>query len=164
MPQRNIRSILIALAVLAIAVVPGSGLAQTDPPAEATPQVEPIEWDQAQVTSIAKELAAAVRDLRDAFRREGSPSREQMQSRAYNQLMDNLRLIRSETAHLARELEASKGHDETFPVFRRIGMLVRDAQRLTPRLFIQESVQQRIDPARALWDKLQPYYGNAPPA
>jgi hypothetical protein len=87
-----------------------------------------------------------------------------MQGRAHHQMRDDLRMIRNETAHLARELEAGKGREETLSSFRRIGMLVRDAQRLAPRLFIQEPVQQRIDTARKHWDQLQPYYGDVSPA
>ncbi|UCE85394.1 MAG: hypothetical protein JSU66_13780 [Deltaproteobacteria bacterium] len=163
MPERTIRSTLIALAALAAAVLTSAALAQTEPAAEAAPQAETMEWDQVQATSIARQLADAVKDLRAAFRREGPPGREQMQSRAHHQMRDDLRMIRNETAFLARELEAGKGRDETTPAFRRIGMLVRDAQRLAPRLFIQEPVQQKIDVARTYWDQLQPYYGETPP-
>ena len=81
------------------------------------------EWNQEEVTAIAKQLAGSVKDLRAAFRREGSPTREHMQGRAHHQMRDDLRLIRNETAHLARELEAGKGSDETLPIVRRLGML-----------------------------------------
>ena len=148
---RKTASALAGIAFLAIALGPARA-------EETAASAGEKEWNQEEVTAIAKELASSVSDLRAAFRRQGSPTREQMQGRAHHQMVDDLRLIRNETAHLARQLEAGKGRDETLPIFRRLGMLVRNAQAVAPRLFLQQPVMEKIAAARKFWDQLRPYY------
>jgi hypothetical protein len=128
---------------------------------------EPIAWDQSRVSELASQLQEAVKGLRDSARKQGRPTGGSGQVRAYNRLLDRLRLIEAESRHLAASLGGGAGRDETEPVFERLDLLRRDAAEEARRLFMTKPLMDRIETARGVLEELRPYYqgpGQAPPS
>ncbi|MBW2316464.1 MAG: hypothetical protein JRH10_20055 [Deltaproteobacteria bacterium] len=147
----NLVTRLACIASLAVAGVAGAA------PQEAG-EAPATAWDQAKVTALAGELSAAVKGIRTAVRQTGSPSIGSMQSRHFHQFKDKLRLIESESRHLASELAEGQGLEPTLPAYRHLRLLVRDARELARSLFIGKQTQDRIDVGRAKLDALAAYY------
>jgi hypothetical protein len=120
---------------------------------------EEIEWDQEKVTTLASDLAGAVKDLRKSFRDDRAPSIASGQARSRYRLLDLLRLIESESKVLARQLAAGKGRDETLPVFERINEMRRKAAEDARRMFLPQGTVDKIEAAREVLTQLSPYYG-----
>ncbi len=128
------------------------------PSPDPLPVREPLAWDQANVTALAWQLHEAVVDLREQVRRQPPLGIASGQDRGRHQLLDLLRLLRTESRHLARELEAGQGHDPTYPVYQRIQEMRRAAALRARRQFITEPVMQRIEQAREILIELGRYY------
>ena len=141
--------------IAALVLAPALAGAQPEETEESPPTVE---WDQTHVTALAQELAASLKDIRQALRQQGEPGVASMQSKAYHQLGDELRLLESESKQLARALEAGGGHDETLPIYQRMQRTIRDAREEARRQAIPLPTQERIDAGRAILDKLDHYY------
>ncbi len=143
---------------LAVALVgsPGAGLAGHH---EKTAEVhEPIAWDQARVTDQAGEFAAAAKKVRRTARRLGNPSVATMKARTHHAFMDSLRLIESESRHLASELASGEGLDATLSIYRRLRTLIRDAREQARKLPIPQDLNADIDAARTKLQMLAAYY------
>jgi hypothetical protein len=120
-------------------------------------------WNQEQVATLARDLATAVREVRNATRAQpGGGDRMQMNSQAMAQYLQTLQQLDRATGQLARQLEAGEGHDQTLGTARRIDMLLRDARTQSRRLDIPEPTRKRIEPALALIEQITPYYRAAP--
>ncbi len=146
-PARNTMLVLALLLPALLLIAPGGASAQEKA------------WDQEAVTTLATDLAAQVKDLRQSLKRGPGSSMATMQERSRYNFMDLLRLIESETGHLARRL--GEGYGETAPVYRRLQRLVSNAQEEGRRLFIDEPTQERIDKAGGILDELALYYAPA---
>jgi hypothetical protein len=121
-------------------------------------------WEQEAVTALAAELVGAVNGLRDSMRRDAPPdTRAGAQSRLRFRLLDRLRLIEAEARALQRALAGGASQDETFHIFRRIDELRRDAADDARRMFVPEGTTQKMEAARAVLEKLRPYYEPAEP-
>lgn len=119
---------------------------------------EPTAWDQAQVTAIGKDLAAAGEGWEQAVRRQpgltvGSGEAEDV----FNMLEESQALNRQTTA-LSAELAAGKGHDKTYDMYRTLKEMMDDTQ-------VQLERAEIIAPTKAAWAKvtdamgrLAPYY------
>ncbi len=118
---------------------------------------EPKPWDQAAVTELAKQLAESAGDLRDSVRR-GPTSPSASQQRVRFQALDDLRVAANSVNSLARQLEAGAGREETYPTFRRIRMLRNDLAVQARRANITEPTLSKLETARELLEKLNPYY------
>lgn len=116
-------------------------------------------WDQVRVAKLAEQLYEGCKNLETSVRQELPPAPGIGQRRAHYRLRDRLRLIRSETEHLARALKAGEGREETFHTYRRIGQLIREAREDARRLFLQQPTLERISAAREPWMELNAYYG-----
>ncbi len=81
---------------------------------------ELLPWDQEKVTAIAAELPPATRALRESLRRQPPPTLGQAGKRAFWRLRDQLRSIESSSRRLHNALLAGEGHEETFPIYRRM--------------------------------------------
>ena len=83
------------------------------------------------------------------------------QASARHRLLDALRVIKNESAFLARELKSGAGREETLPTYDRLGVLSRDAQEEARKIFLHEAIMSRITSAGDLWRQLTPYYVGA---
>jgi len=147
MSRRAHRLAVLTAIFAAFSLLPTAGLAQTKA------------WDQAAVTALAEELHEAVKGLREAVRRSNDPSIASGQASSNYRLLDDLRLIRNETRHLADELKAGAGRDATLPVVERIEEIRRDAANEARRIMLQKPTPERIAAARGVLEKIKPYYG-----
>ncbi|MDJ0866640.1 MAG: hypothetical protein QNK03_11060 [Myxococcota bacterium] len=150
------RSILAGCLVLLVAAVHAA------PAAADSHAAERPEWDQARVTELAKELAQTVRDIRSQVQRTVSGNLATMQAHNRHNVIDNLRLIRNETRHLANELEAGKGYEETLPIARRIDTLIDRAARQMRTIGLTEPVLTRIEKADQIIEQIRPFYMGFP--
>jgi len=147
MTRCEIRPVLLAAILLAVVLQPSIGRAG-----------EPPAWDQAEVAALADELYEAVKDLRESVRRAGDPGVVSGQARSTHRLRDSLRVIANEARHLATRLHEGAGRDETLPVFQRIGELRLRAAEDARRIDLLQPVRDRIEAARSVLEKLEPYY------
>ena len=151
----------IALALLSLAIATGAAAShhEAERDVSARPENAPA-WDQTKATSAAQSLAASLEGLRAALRRQPTTTiAPGGGSRARNKLLDRLRLMESESKHLARVLEEGQGRDETLPVFERINEIRRFAVEQAQRMFLQKPVIDKIESARGSLEVLAGLYG-----
>jgi len=165
----------VPFAAVLLAGLPASRVAADEPaPAETpaaaesapadAPATSPAKaWDQAAVTALSLELAAEVKGVRDAFRKEPPPNIASGEARARTRLSDVLRQIESGSRQLSRRLEAGDGREATAPVFEKLLSNIRRAQDLRAKVFAQDRTLQAIDEARVPLTGLTEYYGTAVP-
>ncbi len=161
MTTHELAPTLLALAAglaLACANVSETGLASGAP---APADIKPAKWNQERVTTIAADLADAVADLRDVVRDDPASNIGSGQSNARHRLLYSLRLLKNESAYLAKELKAGSGRSETLPTYERLGTLSRDAREEARKIFLHEAIMGRITRAGDLWRQLSPYYVGA---
>jgi hypothetical protein len=116
-------------------------------------------WDQAKVTAIAKEFADSATAVEDIVRKEPAVA---AQAQEYWRLRQQLRRIKNESRELATELGAGKGHDETVGIYENLLSEILYARDSAQRLYLTGSVNDRIKAARAVLEKLAPYYDARP--
>ncbi len=114
-------------------------------------------WDQARVTSYAKELATACGELKNALSAL-PPQVEPTAQRAFYQAKDDIRIMEHSANGLARALEAGEGRDEALPRFKRIQSLRRDAEENGRKALIPDDVFAKITPVGTAIIKLAPYF------
>jgi len=115
-------------------------------------------WDQAKVTALAKQLADATQALNDTFYQQPPPGVASMQSRAYQQLRQKIRVIRMEAGALSSSLAKGEGYEETLPSYESLMEMVRAARRDAQQVFSTTDVQQKATAARLVLNQLSPYY------
>jgi hypothetical protein len=154
----RVAPMLLAGAILALAPLPALAKMKKSP----FPQPHPTkEWNQAEVTALAQQLAQAAQKVYTAYLDTSGPGLEIGSGQAVDsmRLNNDLQILQQMTAALAGALEKGKGRIETTPQFEDIGEKARDGKMLLGFLFEQDQLIQSIDAARAIWIKLQPYYG-----
>jgi hypothetical protein len=120
---------------------------------------EPIPWDQARVADLARKLGRHSEDMRQAVRQQAATeSVASGQSRATDNLIDDLRGLRVECNRLRKEVEGGKGREDTINTFRRIDEIHRDAAEELRRMFLTEANLERVKEGRALLEELRLYY------
>jgi hypothetical protein len=120
-------------------------------------------WNQEVATSLAGELEKAVSGLRDVVR--GSPNLQNPGSRRkMYEIMDNLRLIEQSATSLHASLKGGAGMEETLPTYKRLQQIRRDTEVLAQRVDITAVTQPKLDEARGVLEKLEPYYPTEPDA
>lgn len=122
-----------------------------------------VEWDQAQVTAIAAKLPMATEALYTALFREGQTALMPGAFGAgddYHEFKDKVRLMRSESMHLASELKKGLGRDETKHAFQRIAELNRDAAEAGREQFTTNPELAKFSAVEDLIRQLDPYYGS----
>ena len=115
-------------------------------------------WDQAKVSDLAKQLADATQALNDTFYLQPPPGRGSMQSRAYQELRQKIRMIRLEAGALSASLAKGEGHEETLPSYESLMQMVRDARRDAQQVFSTVDVQQKATAVRVILNQISPYY------
>ena len=121
------------------------------------------EWDQAQVTAIAAKLPQATGALYTALYTEGQTAVMPGAFGAgddYHEFKDKVRLMHSESMHLAAELNKGLGRDQTKHAFQRIAELNRDAAEAGRMQFTENPVITKFSAVEALIRQLDPYYGS----
>lgn len=120
---------------------------------------EPVPWDQAKIADLADRLSRHAEQLRQAVRKQaGTESIASGQSRATDNLIDQLRGLRVECNRLKKQVEDGKGRDDTFNLFRRIDEMHRDAAEELRRMFLTEANLERVKQGRAMLEELRLYY------
>jgi hypothetical protein len=149
---------LLAGAILALSPLPALAKMKKSP----FPQPHPTkQWNQAEVTALAQQLAQAAQNVYNTYQTMSGSSLQIGSGQSVDSMrLDNdLQIIQQMTSALAGALEKGKGRIETTPQFEDIGEKARDAKVLLGFIFEQDQLVHSIDPARAIWLKLQPYYG-----
>ncbi len=123
---------------------------------------EPLPWDQEKVTAIAAELPPATRALRVSLRQKPPRTRGQAGRRAFWRLRDQLRSIESSSRRLHNALLAGEGREETFPIYRRMIVTVRDAARELNRIPTVKPVEEHIETVAGALKRLRPFYEKDP--
>ncbi len=134
----------LALAGLAVWLIPAAGSAQA-------------KWDQQRVTAYAVELETAAEALRQAMLEEPAII-SLAQQRAYYEAREDVRLIRNSAGHLAKRLKEGKGRDETYPIFRRIDSLRRDAEENGRKAEFSDDTMEQVFAVGSALIKIGPYY------
>lgn len=122
-----------------------------------------LEWDQERMTKLTADLATAMRDVRNSFRK--NPMMQTPDStmrRSANQMTETLRGLDRHTASLASRVANGQNADETRGIARQIGTLLRDANSTGRRLMTSAWTDERILPAMKLINEIAPYYGSKP--
>jgi hypothetical protein len=120
-------------------------------------------WDQAQVTAIAAKLPKATEALYTALYQEGQTTAMPGAFGAgddYHEFKDKVRLMHSESMHLASELKKGLGQNETKHAFQRIAELNRDAAEAGRAQFTENPVIAKFSAVEDLIRQLGPYYGS----
>jgi hypothetical protein len=115
-------------------------------------------WDQAKVTALAVELSDVAVELRSSFRREPRATVGTGQARARAMFLDSLRVLGTETRALAAELEAGGGLDDTWPIARRLRVVVRDLREEGRRISFKDPVASQARRADELVTQLAPFF------
>ena len=121
------------------------------------------DWDQSAATKIAEQLPEATEQLYTALYTQGQPAGGLAGlggGDAYHQFKDNVRLLHSESMHLADELKKGKGQTETKHAYQRIKELNDDAKEYAGRQFSENPVTSQFSTVEGLIDQLAAFYGN----
>lgn len=151
---------------LALALAPSAALAASHEAsageAEAEPAKEEVRWDQERVTDIAQQLAEAMGELKSALQAQPA-SLDPARQRAVYAAREDVRLLTSSARHLAARLEAGDDRLETYPIYKRIGMLRRSAEENGRKALIENALMARITRAGELLLRIAPYYRDLEP-
>lgn len=116
-------------------------------------------WSQERVTNIATQLAKASDTVYDKIFQLQPPVPGSGGYHSFYRLKDSVRVIRNSADYLATRLQKGGGHDETYPTFRRMMVLIRDAQENARRVgIIPDDTLAAITHAGDLVRRLRPYY------
>jgi hypothetical protein len=142
---RRLRGITAIGAALAFLLLPTAALGEL------------AKWDQARVTQIAEELAGAMKELRREIQA-APPSTDPTRQRARYDALEDIRVMTNSSRHLAGELKAGKGRDESFATWRRLDLLRRDVEENARKSMIPDPTMEKILKAGELLIRLTPYY------
>ena len=116
-------------------------------------------WDQAAVNSLASDLAAATRVLKETVVREPEIARgAQTGDRTILRFTRSIDSLRKSSRRLSRALGDNKGYELTLPIVTRIGTLVRDAEQYGAEIMNPAWMEGKIEPVEELLQKLTAYY------
>lgn len=116
-----------------------------------------VAWDQDKVTELAEKLTSAVKDLKLTMRKAPEQPRGTAR-RAQGSALEDVRLLESSCKRLSTQLKGGAGHDQTWPIFKRMQTLRRDLEQNAGKAMISETTMSKIVPARDLMGELEPYY------
>jgi len=121
---------------------------------------ESATWDQAKVTGMAKELAAAGnaywQSLRDQPESDVLGSGE---ATDFDAMLRKSRVISEQSEGLAGNLAGGKGHDETRDMYRSLKEISDDMAVDVQRAQLDQPAQDAWTKFVGLMDQLAPYYG-----
>ncbi len=150
MKSRSRASIQTAMALAVLLIAPSVATAELLP------------WDQEKVTAIAAELTPATGALRQSLRQKPPPTLGQTGRRAFWRLRDQLRSIETTSRRLHNALLAGEGREETFPIYRRMIVTVRDAARELNRVPTVKPVEENVETVAFMLKRLRPFFEENP--
>ena len=146
-----------SLRAAVLVAVPVAVFAVASAHAQQRPAGEPVKWDQARVTQLAKDLNKAVGEAVHAVRK--SPTQQQISQRqSWYDMRESLRLLDNTTGHLQSELQKGAGQEETMSIFNRIESLRKDAEETGRKSMIESSVMDALVKAGSIHNQMRPYY------
>ena len=158
--MRKVRALrLVSIGVAWILAGSAPALAQAQSPPSKT---EPGGWNQGRVTAIAEKLAAEFAELQMQASQH-PPDISFSQQRAQYELEEDIRLLKNTSRHLATQLKAGKGREETAPIFKRMETLRADAEENARKTVVTERLLDQILQAGGVLLQLQPYYREPEP-
>jgi hypothetical protein len=161
LPRRTTEKELAMTRRIAVTLAAFLMLATAGPARQASAQAQP--WNQEVATALAGELEDAVSGLREAVRQ--SPSMQiPTQRRRLYEIMDNLRMIEQSASSLHASLKNGAGMEETLPTYKRLQQIRRDTAVMAQRVDITAITQPKLDKAKDILGKIEPYYPAEPPA
>lgn len=154
-----VRLVLLASLAITLAACAGSG---SDP--GQTPEITPLAWDQATVTTIAQKLPRATELFSQAVY-----DQSQMISlpagfdagQPGHQLLGSARAMHEEAQHLAADLAKGKGRADTIGSFQRLEELRDDARVAGEQLFEVEPISNHFRNVSSMLGRLAPFYAQA---
>ena len=120
-------------------------------------------WNQEQMTDLTGQLSRAMREVRQAYRREPvfrdshNPNR-----RAAMRMDEVLRNLARASTQLHNRVKSGGGFEETQGIARRMSMLLNDADVEGRRIMTSVWMDQRVQPAMVLINEIAPFYGSGP--
>lgn len=121
-------------------------------------RTEVAAWDQARVTVLAKELAAAVDALDESFGRQPQPEPGSTRSRSYHALDHRVRMLGVESRMLVQSLEEGEGREQTLWIYDNLLSHGRSARYEARSAALAEEVGERAGAVRAALNQLGPFY------
>ncbi len=119
-------------------------------------------WDQKAVTGMAKDLAAGVKDLNVTVQKTPDAIAGSAIRRAQYEAREDVRLLVNITQRLASQLGDGEDKDATFPTYKRLQSVRRDAAEAGRRANLDSLTLEKIVSVRGVLDELAPYYDEAP--
>ena len=123
----------------------------------ATAQPKEVGWNQGRVTAIAEALADEMAKL-DLAAAKVPPDISFSQQRSQYTLQEDIRLLKNSSRHLATQLKAGKGREETRPIYDRMQQIRASAEENARRTLIPEQLMDQILAVGGQILQLQPYY------
>jgi len=115
-------------------------------------------WDQARVTAIAQQLAAACDAWEQALRRQPGEAIGSGRAEEGFGLGQQARVLREQSRALAAHLEAGKGHDQTVHEYQSLKEVVDDTEVEAQRAALDEPTLDAWAGVADLLRQIAPYY------
>jgi len=115
-------------------------------------------WDQAKVTRVSKELAAATDALQETFTQSRSQNRGALLSDTYREVEYLVQMVRSEAHILVASLGDGDGREQTAWLYEVLTSHARSARYGADRLGVSPDVGERAAAVRRVLNELGPYY------
>jgi len=101
-------------------------------------------WDSKRAAAVTRKLAHQISEIRGDLEKTppGAPGTTRKKRL---ELEAGLRLARNSTGHLAKQLEAGKGREETLPIAHQIQNIIRETRKDSRQAVASESIWRKID-------------------
>ena len=117
------------------------------------------QWDQARVTGIAQQLAAACEAWEKAVREQpGGGELGSGDARDFLVMQQRSRFLREQSASLARHLQDGKGHDQTVHSYQALKEGADDTEEAAQRASLAEPTLDAWAKVSDLLRQIAPYY------
>ena len=116
-------------------------------------------WDQAKVTTLAKDLATATDALYETFMQQPPPPNPgSTQSESYYRLEHRVWMLRTEARVLVKSLEDGDAREQTELTYEMLMSHARSARYEAQSVFVAKDVGERAAAVRGVLNQLGPYY------
>jgi hypothetical protein len=163
-------ALLAGLSIALLTLAPLAAGATSHEAAEAAPagdavapDVERKPWNQEEMTTLTGQLMRAVRDVRDAWRKDPA-FRNPISTvrRSAMSLDQNLRDLDRRTTQLHSQIKDGAGYEDTLNIARNILVLLNDVDMNARRIMTGKPMQDKVAPAMDLFNQVAAYYGDEP--